>query len=338
MPNRDNEAVLELVLDRLAAHTSYPDFELIVVDDGSTDRSRAILRRWRDSGHFARFVLLEREHGGVVEALNAGLQAATGELVVQLDADASIETPGWLERMVDFVVSDPRIGVVTAKIVYDRGTINACGISVIGPEGLHDRGTEVSEPIGRRTYHHRVFRPRESECERCERIAEVDGGIGCCMIYRRTLALQAGGYDPGFAPVWFDDLDLTISIRRLGYKVFFMPDVRIVHRPGVRSSVEKRPAPRQMLVAALKRLRFLLGPRGRLRVVQALNLDRPRREHRERLSHHYAYWREKWGFDLINPDMRELSERWGDTELCWRSNPEMRRAGEAIIQRYGRRA
>src|SRR5436189_3774461 len=104
MPNRDNAPLLDLVLERLADNTQYPDVELIVVDDGSTDGSREILRRWRDSGRFADFSLIEREHGagGVVDALNHGLRAASGEVVVQLDADASIETAGWLEKMVGF--------------------------------------------------------------------------------------------------------------------------------------------------------------------------------------------------------------------------------------------
>ena len=94
MPNRDNAPVLDLVLDRLAANTTYPDVELVVVDDGSTDGSLEILRRWRDSGRFPEFRLIEREHGGVVEALNAGLAAATGELVVQLDARRVGGDPG----------------------------------------------------------------------------------------------------------------------------------------------------------------------------------------------------------------------------------------------------
>jgi glycosyltransferase involved in cell wall biosynthesis len=145
MPNRNNARLLELVLGRLADNTTYPDFELIVVDDGSTDVSRDVLRRWRDSDRFPDFKLIEREHSGVVETLNAGLEAASGELVVQLDGDASVETPGWLERMVGFFVSDPRIGVVTAKVVFDWGEIHACGINVIGPEGLHDGGSEILE-------------------------------------------------------------------------------------------------------------------------------------------------------------------------------------------------
>ena len=337
MPNRNNEAVLDLVLGRLAEHTTYHDFELVAVDDGSTDRSLDILRRWRDSGRLGELRLIEREHSGVVETLNAGLRAATGELVVQLDADASIETPGWLERLVGFFLSDARIGVVTAKIVLDRGTIHACGINVIGPYGLHDRGTEVTEKHGKRTYHHRVLRPREGECEACERVAEVDAGIGCCMIYRRDVALEAGAYDPGFAPVWFDDIDLTLAIRRLGYKVFFLPDVKVIHRVGMRAGRGEKRTPRQAAVDVLRRAGAAFPSRTRWRVMQALNLDRPPPDHRERLAHHYAYWREKWGFDILNPDMAAVLDRWGDTEICWRHNPEMLTAGRQIVTAYEER-
>jgi len=333
MPNRDNADVLELTLGRLAEHTTYRDAELIVVDDGSTDASREILRRWRDSGRFRELRLIEREHGGVVDALNAGLEAATGELVVQLDADASIETPGWLERMVAFFCSDARVGAITAKVVFDHGEVHACGIEVIGPRGLHDRGTEPTEPAGRRTSHQRVLRFREGACMACDRPAEVDGGIGCCLMFRRETALAVGGYDPGFSPVWFDDLDLTLSIRRHGLKVFFFPEVRVVHHLGRRNlSPGQRAAARARSLA-----RALLPRRGAARLIQALDLDRPPREHRERLAHHYAYWREKWGFDLVNPDMDAVRARWGETEICWRYDPAMRAEGERIAAAFGAR-
>src|SRR6478735_5788989 len=112
MPNRDNEPTLDLVLGRLALHTTYSDVELVVVDDGSTDRSREILRAWRDSGRFpGDFQLIEQEPSGVVVALNKGLNAATGDVIVQLDADATIETPDWIQKLLAFFLSDPRIGV-----------------------------------------------------------------------------------------------------------------------------------------------------------------------------------------------------------------------------------
>ena len=301
LPNRNNARSLELV----------------AVDDGSRDRSVKILRRWRDSGRFTEMRLIEREQGGAPAALNAGLEAARGELVVQLDGDASVETAGWLERMVAFVESDARVGAACAKVVFDWGELHACGISVVGPEGLHDRGTRIDEPAGRRTYHGRVRRPREHEAGDCRRAAEVDGAIGCCMIYRREAALAAGGYDVGFSPVWFDDLDLTLSLRRQGMKVFALPEVRVVHHIGLRFR-DRQPT----------WLRVARGLRWRLGIKTPSKMPP---EHRERLLHHYDYWRRKWGFDILNPDMDAVHERWGGTEVCWRYDEEMRRQGERIV-------
>ncbi|HLM27070.1 MAG TPA: glycosyltransferase family 2 protein [Thermoleophilaceae bacterium] len=331
LPNRNNAGVLDLVLDRLAANTDYPDLELLVVDDGSTDGSQELLRRWRDSGRFSELRLIEREHSGVVDTLNAGLRAARGELVVQLDGDASVETPGWLDRMVAFFATDDRVGVVTGKIVFDWGQVHTCGVDMIGPEGFHDRGARITEPAGRRTNHQRVERFGEQDCPLCDSIAEVDGGIGCCMMFRRDVALEVGGYDPNWAPVWFDDLDLTMCIRRHGQKVFYLPDVRVVHHVGRRT--QGKPAARAR-TAVRRRIGGALPPSLRYRISHGLDLDLPPRPIRERLRHHYAYWREKWGFDILNPDMAAVLERWGDTEVCWRYDDGMREAGQRIIEGY----
>jgi GT2 family glycosyltransferase len=340
MPNRDNAPVLESVLDRLATHTEYPDVELVVVDDGSTDGSREILRRWHGSGRFQEFQLVERDHadGGVVDALNAGLAVSTGELVVQLDADASIETPGWLGDMVRFFLSDARIGVVTARIVTDGGLLQACGINLTSPDGYHDRGSEISEPRGRRTSYQSVRRVREDQWPAANDIAEVDGGMGACMMYRRQKAVELGGYDRGFAPVWLDDVDLTVSMRRSGLKVFYFPHVRVVHHLGKRSRPDDQAdapgALRSTATGVRKGVGALLPNSARARLVRTLGWDRGPRWYRERLAQHFAYWRSKWGWDLLNPDLSAIEAHWGQTEICWRTNLEMRHAGEAIISDY----
>lgn len=335
LPNRDNEPALDLVLERLATHTTYEDFELVVIDDGSTDRSREILTRWRDSGRFERFVYEEREPSGVVITLNRALELATGDVIVQMDADASVETPDWVQKMLALLLVDDKVGAVTAKVVFDSGYAHAFGIDLLGPEGFHDRGTRVLEEPGRRIYHQRVERFPENHAPGGDRVAEVDAGIGCCLMYRRADALAVGGYDLGFQPVWFDDVDLGLSLRKLGKKVFFTPDVRVIHRIGLRQTREDAVPlkPRDRLVArATATAERVVHPDLRRRVGYRLGLDRPPQW--DRLQHHYGYWREKWGWDMLNPDLEAVQARYGGTEVCWRYDEALRAEGRRIVAAY----
>jgi hypothetical protein len=98
--------------------------------------------------------------------------------------------------------------------------------------------------------------------------------------------------------------------------------VTVIHRVGMRTGRTSPP------LAERVASRLPAGVKRTLRTRTAIG--RPPPEQLERLRHHYAYWREKWGFDLLNPDMAEVRRRYGDTEVCWAYDATMRRAGEEI--------
>jgi glycosyltransferase involved in cell wall biosynthesis len=334
MANRNNARSLDLFFERLERNTGgYPSFEIVIVDDESTDASLKILRRWRDSGRFRDFVLIERRHSGVMRSLNAALDAAGGELIAAVDGDATMETPGWLDRMVAFHQSDPRIGTVTGAVELDSGELQGYGMMLVCPEGPHGRGGRPTEPTGRRTAHELVANPRADQARHLLVPAEVDSALGPCMLYSRRLAMEIGGYDPGFSPVWFDDLDFSIAARRLGLKNFFVP-VRVIHWIGLRHSRDGagrlEPVRASVRAAGAKAL-----PAGAKRWIwRAMRKDRIPPERWARYRHHYAYWREKWGWDFVNPDMDEVLRRWGDTEICWAYDAGMTAAGQDILRRW----
>jgi glycosyltransferase involved in cell wall biosynthesis len=336
VPNKNNEPVLDLFLQKLRANTPAPDFELIVVDDGSTDRSREILRRWRDSGEFPRFKLIERESSGIIATLNAGLAEATGEIVVRLDGDATIETPGWLERMLAFYRSDERIGVVVARIVFDSGHVHSYGMNIVGPAGVHDRGTRITEPVGRRTLDIKVERPLAADSEGGDEIAEIDGAIGCCTMFSRELAEAIGGFDRRYDPVGFEDFDFALGARRLGRKVFFFPEVDVVHRLTLRNPRRDNSRAEWLLWRLRRRIGGLFPQRLRNAVARAAKLGDHDPERIALLRRHYESWRDKWGFDPLNPDMDEVLRRYAGTEVCWRYDDDRRRAGEEIIEAWHR--
>ena len=331
VPNKNNEPVLDVFLERLRDNTPAPEFELIVVDDGSSDRSREILRRWRDSGAFERFTLIERESSGIIATLNAALAKAAGEIVVRLDGDATIETPGWLERMLSFYRSDDRIGVVVGKIVFDSGHVHSYGMNIVGPEGVHDRGTRLTEPVGRRTLDIAVERPLATEDDEGNHLAEIDGAIGCCTMFSRELADAIGGFDRRYDPVGFEDFDFALGARRLDRKVFFLPDVEVIHRLTLRNPRTDGSRAEWMLWRLRRRVGGLFPQRARNLVARAAKLGDHDPARIALLRRHYASWREKWGFDPLNPDMDEVLRRYGGTEVCWRYDDARRRAGEEII-------
>jgi len=335
MANRNNARTLGLFFERLERNTTYPDFEIVIVDDESTDGSLPILRRWRDSGRFREFTLIERQHSGVMRSLNAALEAADGELIAAVDGDATMETPGWLETMVDFHSADPRVGTVTGAVEFDDGRVQGYGAMLVCPEGLHGRGARPSEPAGRRTAHERSVKPLAEEVRHLLVPAEVDAAMGPCMLYARELAREIGGYDPGFSPVWFDDLDFSMSVRKHGLKNFFVP-VRVIHWLGARHRREDTTRTYLAGVAVRQALARLLPSRSKRFIWRAAGLDRIPAERWERYMHHYDYWRSKWGWDFVNPDMDEVLHRWGGTEICWAYDAGMRAAGEQVVARYER--
>src|SRR4029079_5303576 len=178
-------------------NTTYPEIEIVVVDDGSTDSSLDVLRRWRDSKRFPEFKLVEREHSGIIDTLNEALRHVRGELIVRMDGDAAVETPGWLERMIRLHDADPAVGVVAGRVVLDSGLVHAYGVNCICPEGFHDRTTRITEPVGQRTMHGNVERPTEEETPAGDGPVEVDGAIGCLQLFSTGVAHQHGGGGQG---------------------------------------------------------------------------------------------------------------------------------------------
>jgi GT2 family glycosyltransferase len=332
LPNMNNEPILDEFFIKLARNTTYGNVEVVVVDDGSTDGSIAILRRWQREGPWSGFTLIEQENAGVVRAFNRALAQASGDVIVRLDGDATIETHGWLERMLAFQATSDQVGVVVAKIVFDSGHIHSLGRTVVHPDGLHDRGTRILERRGRRTLDSAVARPLEADALDGDRVSEVDAALGCCTLFRREVAHRVGGLDPLFSPVWVEDDDFALGVRREGWKVFCLPEVRVVHHQMRRNPrqgpIGKRsPAVPRRLVGLVPH--FLKRP-----LAARMTLSREAPWRLELLARHYASWFEKWGFDPLNPDLNSVRRRWGGSEVCWAGDHELSAAGRTIAAAY----
>jgi len=177
---------------------SHRDFEVIAVDDGSTDNSRQILERFasRDS----RLRLVSRANTGIVGALNDGLLVARGEFIVRMDAD-DISLPDRFEQQLTFMKAHPDCVALGTDVFYTD------------PEG---------NPLIR---HY----PAEDHERILDQLLDGNGGamIHPSAMFRRSAVEEAGGYDPRYQ--WSEDLDLYLRLSKIG-RLANLRDVHLHYR------------------------------------------------------------------------------------------------------------
>jgi len=178
-------------LDSLA-RLDYPDYEVIVVDDGSTDGAAAIARRYACR-------LIQTENRGLSSARNAGLGAATGEIVAYLDDDASPD-PHWLTYLAATFLSSSHAGVGGPNVAPPGdGPIAECVARAPGG------------PV------HVLLTDREAE--------HIPG---CNMAFRKACLEAIGGFDPRFR-VAGDDVDVCWRLQERGWTLGFSPAAMVWH-------------------------------------------------------------------------------------------------------------
>ena len=112
LPCYNASETLEETLTSLGKQT-YPDFEVICVDDGSTDRTGALLTGWAQKD--PRFIYVPKAHSGVVDTANIGLEFCRGEIVVRMDADDRCH-PDRINLQRDYLLKNPEIAVVGSLV------------------------------------------------------------------------------------------------------------------------------------------------------------------------------------------------------------------------------
>jgi O-antigen biosynthesis protein len=176
----------------------YPDYEVIVVDDGSTDATAVIASEYD-------LRLIRTENRGLSNARNTGMEAATGEIVAYLDDDARPD-PHWLAYLAAGFLSAEHAGIGGPNVAPpDDGTIADCVANAPGG------------PV------HVLLSDQEAE--------HIPG---CNMAFRKTCLQAIGGFDPQFR-VAGDDADICWRLRQEGWTLGFSPAAMVWHHR--RSSV-----------------------------------------------------------------------------------------------------
>jgi GT2 family glycosyltransferase len=216
----------------------YPNYEIIVVDNASTDHSQQIIERYRD---FVINLRLEKNRA-VAGGYNAGAEAASGEYLVFINAD-TVPQPGWLSGLIEPMLKNEAIGMTTSRILLAKTPhlINTCGNDITWTGLTVCRG--MGEPA-----------------ERWMEAGEVSAVSGASCAIRSDLFHRICGFDEIFE-FYLDDTDLSLRAQLAGYKIWYAPQSRILHRYTFNFSASKafyQERNRWLTVLKLFRTRTLL--------------------------------------------------------------------------------
>lgn len=202
-------------------NSSLRPFEVVLVDNGSTDDTPVLFDTWQTRAEAADISVqrlrLER-NVGAIDGRNAGMERMRGRYWVFLDNDAVVRSRAWLETLRSVLESEATIGAVGPKLVY-----------ALPPHDIQCAGCDVTE--GGRV----VFRGRGSPRLSPEFNARRDCQtlISACWMMRAEAAKKIGPLDTRFSPVQFEDIDYCYRLREAGYRCVYEPSVEMYHFENV---------------------------------------------------------------------------------------------------------
>jgi GT2 family glycosyltransferase len=198
-------------LDALYRRTQRRLYELIIVDNGSTDGTQDYMNL---QTHPLRY-LRNETNLGFAQACTIGAEAARCEWVLFLHND-TLPQQGWLEALIDLAASDSQIGAVGARLLWPNGMLQESGGIVFSDASTCHIGNrdDPSKDLYNKVY-------------------EVDFCSSSCLLVRRNVFLNLKGFDTQYFPHYYECEDLCFTLRSHNYRVMYCPDSLVIHYEGM---------------------------------------------------------------------------------------------------------
>jgi len=214
IPNRDHAALIRHCLRGLLLQTDYDDFEVIVVDTGSTDPATwAVYKQFHEDARF-RFVIYYEKPFNFSRVCNVGAAQSTGRYLLFLNNDTQIIESLWLHKMVQWFAW-PRVGVVGARLLYPDGTLQHAGVTV-GLWGL------AGHAQARMTVDHMSVLGSDAWTRQLLAVT------GACLMIPHAVLEEVGGWDEDYQ-LNFSDVQLCLDVHARGYQVIYAADAQLIH-------------------------------------------------------------------------------------------------------------
>lgn len=244
VPTRDRADLLRTCVESLLARTDYPDFEVVVVDNGSTEPDA--LACLDELGRRDRVRVLRYDAPFNYSAINNWAAAqCDGEVLGLVNNDIEVITPGWLREMVSHAVR-PEIGAVGAMLYYPDDRIQHAGVVL----GIHGVAAHVycGMPRG---YPGHGGRARVAQ--------QLSAVTAACMVVRREVFERVGGLDESLQ-VAFNDIDFCLRVRQAGYRNLWTPFAELYHHESASRGTEDSPGKRARFAGEVEAMLRRWGP------------------------------------------------------------------------------
>lgn len=213
---KDSPRLLWQAIRSIEKHTQYPNYEILIVDNGS----RTWATRWLLSrlARRHRVLRIESDHRGFnFSALNNdAAREATGKFLLFLNDDTQVTKPGWLAAMVGYA-SRPQVGAVGARLLFPNRTLQHAGL-IVGAMGwgpwhaLRGCKADTDDAFGYMTFPHNCI-----------------AVTGACLLTPKQLFLEQGGFDETNFAVAFNDVDYCLRLHQRGYRCVVATQAELIH-------------------------------------------------------------------------------------------------------------
>ena len=217
IPHWNNVEVLSECLKSIRS-SNFSDFEVIVVDNASTDNSVQYVK-----SNFPEVKLIENGvNDGYAGGCNIGANLARGEYLIFLNND-TIQKPNWISSLLSTLISNSKIAAVQPKILnyYDRKIFDYAG----GSGGHMD---VYCFPLARG----RIFTHQENDEGQYDNKEKCFWSSGTCFMVKKNLFFEAGGFDSSFF-AHMEEVDLCWKLQAMGYEVWVDPNATVYHKNGL---------------------------------------------------------------------------------------------------------
>jgi GT2 family glycosyltransferase len=204
--------------------STYPNLEIIILDNGSTEPATAQLFSQLPKDRVR--ILRDDRPFNFSSLNNHGASLAQGDFLCLMNNDIEVITPDWLEEMIAFA-QRPNIGCVGARLWYPSGFLQHGGI-ILGMGGVAGHA------------HLNLRRGDPGYCSRAILHQSFSAVTAACLVMRRDLFYQVGGFDEALA-VAFNDVDLCLRVRQAGFHNVWTPYAEMIHHESASRGYETEP-------------------------------------------------------------------------------------------------